>query len=39
MNKVMDEASSRAATYPALARYARHRGLDRDGAEDLIFWA
>jgi RNA polymerase sigma-70 factor (ECF subfamily) len=39
MNTVMDESRFRAlfvATYPALARYARHRGLDRDEAEDLI---
>jgi RNA polymerase sigma factor (sigma-70 family) len=39
MNTVMDAARFRAlfvATYPALARYARHRGLDRDEAEDLI---
>ena len=39
MNRVMDESRFRAlfdATYPALARYARHRGLDRDDAEDLI---
>jgi RNA polymerase sigma-70 factor (ECF subfamily) len=39
MNSVMDESRFRAlfdATYPALARYARHRGLDRDDAEDLI---
>lgn len=35
----MDESRFRAlfvATYPALARYARHRGLNRDEAEDLI---
>jgi RNA polymerase sigma-70 factor (ECF subfamily) len=35
----MDASRFRAlfvATYPALARYARHRGLDRDEAEDLI---
>ncbi|HEV8065213.1 MAG TPA: RNA polymerase sigma factor [Acidimicrobiales bacterium] len=35
----MDESRFRAlfvTTYPALARYARHRGLDRDEAEDLI---
>jgi RNA polymerase sigma factor (sigma-70 family) len=39
MNHVMDESRFRAlfvATYPALARYARHRGLNRDEAEDLI---
>ena len=39
MNRVMDESRFRAlfdATYPAMARYARHRGLDRDDAEDLI---
>jgi RNA polymerase sigma factor (sigma-70 family) len=35
----MDESRFRAlfvATYPALARYARLRGLDREEAEDLI---
>jgi RNA polymerase sigma factor (sigma-70 family) len=35
----MDEAGFRElfdATYPALARYARHRGLAREDAEDLI---
>jgi RNA polymerase sigma factor (sigma-70 family) len=35
----MDEAGFRElfnATYPALARYARHRGLAHDDAEDLI---
>jgi len=35
----MDETRFRGlfdATYPALARYARHRGLSRDDAEDLI---
>ena len=36
---MVDESRFRAlfvASYPALARYARHRGLDRDEAEDLI---
>lgn len=39
INRVMDEAGFRKlfdATYPALAKYARHRGLARDDAEDLV---